>query len=231
MRTYRNEWKYNCDDSGFVLLSARLQEVLAIDEHTLANSKYSIHSLYFDDYRNSCARDNAYGIEKRYKWRIRYYDGPHRSLHLELKEKRYGRCHKSSCPLTKKQLEAILDKREHELIWTAKQKLLKRFCTEIMTRRFEPKVIIHYERTAYVEPITNIRITFDQNISASNEFDRFVNGDYTKYPLQEKGQHILEVKFDHILPGYIGNIINSHHFKQIAFSKYYLGRKKIEGTL
>lgn len=231
MRTYRNEWKYNCDESGFVLLSARLQQILAIDEHTLKNNKYSIHSLYFDDYRNSCARDNAYGIEKRFKWRIRYYDGPRRSLHLELKEKRYGRCHKSSCPLTKKQLKLILSQKPEEVLWSTNQKLLKRFCAEILTRRFEPKVIVHYERTAYIEPITNIRITFDQNISAGNEFDKFLSGDYARHPLQEKGQHILEVKFDHILPGYISNIINSHHFKQIAFSKYYLGRKQIEGLL
>lgn len=228
MKKYRNEWKYCCDEGELALLSSRLQNVLAIDEHTLEKKTYNIHSLYFDDYTNTSAHDNAVGAERRFKWRIRYYDGPKQSLHLELKTKLCGRTHKDSCPLTKKELKLILDKRPEEILWKTKHKLLKRFCVAMMTRLFEPKVIIYYERTAYVEPITNIRITLDQNISASPDFRNFIKGDYQRFPLQDKARHILEVKFDYILPSYIRDIINSHGFKQTSFSKYYLGRKKME---
>ena len=228
MKKYRNEWKYCCDEGELALLSSRIQNILDIDEHSLEKSTYNIHSLYFDDYRNTSARDNAFGVERRYKWRIRYYDGPKTSLHLELKSKLNGRTHKDSCPMTKKELKLILNNRPEEVLWKTKHKLMKRFCVAIMTRRFVPKAIIYYERTAYVEPITNIRITLDKNISASPDFDKFMTGDYLKYPLQDKARHILEVKFDYILPSYIRDIINSHGFKQTSFSKYYLGRKKLE---
>lgn len=130
--------------------------------------------------------------------------------------------------MTKKELKLILDNKPEEILWKTKYKLLRRFCVATMSRRFEPKVIIHYERTAYVEPITNIRITLDQNIAAGNDFEHFIDGKYMRYPIQEKARHVLEVKFDYILPSYIKDIINSHGFRQTSFSKYYLGRKKME---
>ena len=33
-------------------------------------------------------------------------------------------------------------------------------------------------------------------------------GSYIRYPVQEKEKHVLEVKFDYILPGYIKSITN-----------------------
>ena len=98
-----------------------------------------------------------------------------------------------------------------------------------MTKKLEPKAIIHYERVAYVEEITNIRITLDQNISVSDDFDHFTDGDYMGCPIQEKGQSVLEVKFDHILPGYIRHILTNRHLIQTAFSKYCIGRKMLQG--
>ena len=228
MKKYRNEWKYCCDEGELALLSARIQNILAVDEHALEQEKYVLHSLYFDDYKDTCAYDNVIGLERRYKWRIRYYDGPSTYLHLELKQKLYGRTHKDSCELSKSDYRLIMENRAEELFWKTDNKLLKKFCYAIMTRQFRPKVIIYYERTAYVEPITNIRITLDQNISASNDFDHFLDGNYQKIPLLGGSRHILEVKFDYILPGYIRDIVNSHGFKQISFSKYYIGRKKLE---
>ena len=114
------------------------------------------------------------------------------------------------------------------VFWGTENALLRRFCTDMMTRRFTPKVIVDYERTAFVEPCTNIRITLDRNISASGELGAFLRGDYLCHPLQGRQCHILEVKFDDILPGYIRGLVHSRDFQQTTFSKYYLGRKKLE---
>ena len=46
---------------------------------------------------------------------------------------------------------------------------------------YQPKVIIDYERIAYVEEITNVRITFDMKISASYELENFLDGDYQSF--------------------------------------------------
>lgn len=228
MKKYRNEWKYCCIDGELKLLESRLKDILELDPYTGRNGKYCVHSLYFDDYKDTCVKENEAGVAVRFKWRIRYYEDLPDKIHLERKEKYYGRCHKDSCSLTKKEFEALISGNVSEIFWKTDKELLKRFCIDIMTKRFAPKVIIDYERTAYIEPISNIRITLDQNISASYAIEEFLTGNYQKFPIQEKQQQVLEVKFDEILPSYVRNIVCSYGFRQTSFSKYYLGRKKVE---
>ena len=228
-RQYRNEWKYCCSNHDLALLESRLSELLSTDKHSGISGGYNVRSLYFDDIRNTCAYQNQAGLPDRFKWRIRYYGGgTSRHMHLEFKRKHDGRGIKKSCRITEEEFKKILDNRPEEVLWGTDERLLKRFCYEIMTRGFRPKVIIDYDRVAYTEPITNIRITLDKNISAAYEFDKFLSGDYLKMPLQEANNHILEVKFDNILPSYIRNIVDSYGMKQTSFSKYYFGRKKLE---
>ncbi len=93
---------------------------------------------------------------------------------------------------------------------------------------YKPKVIIDYERMAYVEEITNVRITFDMKISASYELENFLIQDYQSFSVLPSGLNVLEVKFDDILPSHIRNIVESYSLKQCSFSKYYYGRKIID---
>ena len=230
MKKYRNEWKFCCSEEELAMLSLRICPILEPDPHGDENGKYEIHSLYFDDYRDSCAADNEASAASRFKYRIRYYGGMSDLLFLERKEKLYGRCHKDSCRITPEQYEALVSGDVGELLYGECDPLVKRFASDILTRRFTPKVIIDYDRVAYVETISNIRITFDTNISASFATDEFRSGDYIRMPLQQKARHVLEVKFDEILPGHIKNMIYSSEFQQTTFSKYYLGRRCLEGV-
>ena len=95
----------------------------------------------------------------------------------------------------------------------------------MMIYNYKPKVIIDYERIAFVEDITNVRITFDMKISASYELEKFLDGDYQNFYILPSGLNVLEVKFDEILPSHIRNIVESYNYKQRSFSKYYYGRK------
>ncbi|MBD5548689.1 MAG: polyphosphate polymerase domain-containing protein [Lachnospiraceae bacterium] len=228
MKKYRNEWKYCCSANDISIISNRLSAILAQDIHSDDNGKYEIHTLYFDDYKNSCAKENDAGISKRFKYRIRYYGNQYEYMKLECKEKINGYCHKESCLISLREYQMIMEEKTNELIWETEKPLLKRFCTSCMTRRFTPKVIIDYERTAYIEDITNIRITLDGNISVSDDFSHFLDGNYMRYPVQEKGQYILEVKFDYIMPSYIRHIITNRKLVLSSFSKYCAGRKKIQ---
>lgn len=232
MTKYRNEWKFICSDQELALLEQRLSEVLKLDTHAGPSGIYSVRSLYFDDYVNSSAYQNAAGIPNRAKWRIRYYGGgTSRHMHLEYKKKTNGRGKKLSCKLSPEECNEIIQGEHFKVLWGTDRDLLRRFCGEISTKLYAPKVIIDYDRKAYVEPITNMRITFDMNISASYEFDKFTSGKYLKIPLQEKHLHVLEVKFDDIMPGHVHNIISSYGQQQSSFSKYYMGRKKLEELL
>ncbi len=213
------------------MIDSRLSAILDRDSHSGANGKYEVHNLYFDDYKDSCTRENDAGVSKRFKYRIRYYGDPYGYMKLECKEKLNGYCHKESCRISLKEYEMIIKGRTNELIWRTEEPLLKRFCISCMTRRFVPKMIVEYERTAYIEEITNVRITLDENISVSDELLSFLSGDHMRYPVQEKGQYVLEVKFDDILPSYIRHIITDRNLVLTSFSKYYVGRKKIQSMV
>lgn len=231
MKKYRNEWKYICTNCDIELLKSRISNLLSIDNNSNAKGEYYIHSLYFDNYKNRCVKENDSGDFKRFKWRIRYYNDVSDGLFLEKKEKLFGRCYKEKCKLSKEQYNSIIAGDYMTVFWNTQEKVLQQFIIDIINKNFRPSVIIDYERMAFVEPITNIRITLDTNISAGYEVEKFLDGNYMAFPIQQKNYQILEVKFDYILPSYIKNIVCSFGFNQTAFSKYYLGRKRIDGVL
>lgn len=228
MAQYRSEWKYICTDGQLELIRARLSGILAPDSHAGSDGSYTVHSLYFDDYRDSCAAGNESGDGIRYKYRVRYYGNSAESLHLERKLKRYGMGEKKSCPLSPAEYSALLGGDGCSTFWGTDQPLMKEFCALMMTRGFQPKVIIDYERTAFVEKTAHIRITLDRNITAAYDCPSFLSGSYIKFPIQDVHQNILEVKFDEFLPGWLRKTIESLNLRQTTFSKYYLGRKRLE---
>ena len=221
---YRNEWKYCENEADLLAMKERLAGILNYDAHAGEDGKYEIQSLYFDDYKDTCARDNVAGEGERFKYRIRYYGNESEKLWLEKKEKKNSGCYKQKCALSIQEYQDIIDGKAMEVFWETQKLLLKEFCVDIVTKRFSPKVIISYQREAFVEPITNIRITLDRNISASDEIGQFLSGNYFCVPVMEKEKHVLEVKFDEVLPSYIKAVLQSDVLLQQSFSKYYLGR-------
>ena len=228
IKKYRNEWKYYGTSGELRLIGVRLDAALQKDIHGDPTGKYTVHSLYFDDWRDSCVRENDAGISERVKYRIRRYGKKEGPLWLERKEKAGGRCHKESCMLSLEAYRDILEQDPEKAFWQAEEPLLKRFCVRCMADGFVPKAVIDYERTAYVDEILHVRITLDENISVSDDFSHFTDGDYIRYPLLDKNQHVLEVKFDELLPGYVKQIVTERNLLFSSFSKYALGRKKLQ---
>ena len=228
IKKYRTEWKYCEEEADLLARKQKLMAILEHDSHAGENGKYLIHSLYFDDYKDTCARENVAGEGKRFKYRIRYYGDDSQHLWLEKKEKKNNYCHKRQCPISTAEYLSLLNGNPLKVFWSTENQLLKEFCIDIVTKRFLPKVIISYEREAFVEVITNVRVTFDYNVAASDEIHRFLDGDYLKTPVLERKKHILEVKFDDILPSYIKAVLQSNILMQQSFSKYYLGRITIQ---
>lgn len=226
IKTYRNEWKYRCGEADLAKIEALVENVMERDENS--DGPYTIHSLYFDDIFDTCAVDTSAGLFKRFKYRIRFYGDSPDKLFLERKEKLEGRCHKKRCFLTEDEYESIMEGDFDKLLWSTDKELLKQFCVHSMKRCFSPKAIICYERSAYAEPITNVRITFDRNISASGEVSRFRDMDYMRVPILPENEHLLEVKFDYILSSTYRHLISDECLTQTSFSKYYLGRQRID---
>lgn len=227
MKKYRNEWKYSLHEAEMARVEHRIGAVLSRDAHAGGDGRYGVHSLYFDDLSNACARETEAGNGERFKYRIRYYDQNPGFLRLERKEKLYGGCFKLSCRITREEFSLLSSGDVSTLLYDEARPLLRRFAADILRRGFTPRVIVDYERIAFVEPISNVRITLDLNIAVSKEYGRFLEGDYLKVPLLSKGQHVLEVKFDDILPGYIKQSVYECNLQQRSFSKYCLGFEKL----
>ena len=163
------------------LLRSRLSEVMELDPHTPAGGRYLIHSLYFDDYKDTSVYTTDSGLSKRFKWRIRYYGNDLTYIVLEKKEKLESRCHKKSCKITVEEYEKIIAGDVTDLIFDTEKNLIKELAIDMLVHDYRPKIIIDYERIAYVEEITNVRITFDMKISASYELENFLDGDYQNF--------------------------------------------------
>ena len=226
---YRVENKYLVSDLDIAVITRRLETVMHRDIHQTGQC-YEIRSVYFDDIYDSAMDENDAGIDCRKKYRVRIYDPENSPIKLEIKEKVCGLTKKTACAITRQEWEAFLQNEDglsfdfrapmNEVILKSKRDCLR------------PKVIIAYERSAFVHPSGNVRITFDRNIMASKELDSFfaprVEG---LVPVLPKGMHILEVKYDEILPDMIAKQLEVGKLRKTAFSKYYLGRQAIGGEL
>ncbi|MCI8613704.1 MAG: VTC domain-containing protein [Lachnospiraceae bacterium] len=104
IQKYRSERKYCEAEPELVYLKERLASILPYDSNADENGKYEINTLYFDDYKDTCAKLNVSGEGKRFKYRIRYYGKNSGQLWLEKKEKINSYCHKRKCVLLLEEL-------------------------------------------------------------------------------------------------------------------------------
>lgn len=221
---YRHEFKYLCSFAELTLLEARLKGLVFPDTHAGEDGVYNIRSLYFDDYYDTCLKENESGTDPREKFRIRIYNHSRERISLELKKKEKGKTRKLSCLLTEEQCRTLMAGRIPEMTKDTPA-LLGKLCLLMRTRLMRPKVIVEYERIPYVYPLGNVRITMDENISSSDRTDLFLEEQIPLRPILRAGQHILEVKYDEYLPDQIYRTMQLGHLRPTAFSKYYLCRK------
>ncbi|MBQ6896469.1 MAG: polyphosphate polymerase domain-containing protein [Oscillospiraceae bacterium] len=224
---YRVENKYLVTDADLAVLRARLATVMKPDANQDGDF-YTIRSVYFDDIADSCMNENEDGVDQRKKYRIRIYDPKSDFIRLEIKEKNRGVTKKYSCKLTRQETDMIMD--GSMPLTPGDRKPLNLMQLQMRCRRMQPKAIIEYERTAFVHPVGNVRITFDRNIMASRICEDFFEDRVsTMVPVLPAGMHVLEVKYDEFLPDFIARQLEIGVLRQTAFSKYYLGRLAING--
>ena len=206
---FRHELKYICSEAELQIIEARIKSVCHIDSHAGATGTYQIRSVYFDDVNDTCLHENISGTDPREKIRIRAYNCDSSYISLERKRKERTMTHKHSRRLSLEECNNLI----HDKYIDSRLGCMY------------PKVLVVYERTPYVYEVGNVRITFDRNISSSSNIDDFFNKDALLRPIMPVGKHLLEVKYDEILPDYLYNMMNLGLLQQTAFSKYYLCRK------
>ena len=106
--SYRHELKYQINPADHHALRQRLRTVMKCDPHTGADGLYTIRSVYFDNYKDKALREKVYGVQKREKFRIRYYNDDFSYITLEKKIKHNDLCMKIDAPLTVEEYRRIL---------------------------------------------------------------------------------------------------------------------------
>lgn len=219
---YRHELKFLVSDGQMEMVRYRLKLLMRQDVHQKRDI-YTVRSLYFDDFDDSYMQENEDGVDNRKKFRIRIYEGDASLIHLEKKLKYRSMTGKMVREISKDDCRIYMSGRAPGLK-PESDELEKEIFLQIKSRGLHPVSIVEYERTAFVEPKGNVRITFDRNISGSEKTKGFLEKKLFMVPLLPKGKHVLEVKYDELLPDYISGVLEMGGLQRITFSKYYYSR-------
>ncbi|MCR4695270.1 MAG: polyphosphate polymerase domain-containing protein [Pseudobutyrivibrio sp.] len=211
---WRHELKFLVSEETLERIKYRLMPIMELDAYH-GDDGYLIRSVYFDDYEDSCVADNLAGVDKRSKYRIRTYEANSDFIRLEKKSKSNGLNKKDMWELTKDQCDAYLDGQAHLMI------------PQMQARHMIPKCIVEYHRLAFTYPTGNVRITFDTNLRGSKNISDFYKDRIDAVPALPVGQHILEIKYDEVLPRFIQESVDTGNLMQQSFSKYYYVRKTV----
>lgn len=222
---YRNELKFQLTYLEMQKIRYRLENMMAYDQNQDGDF-YTVQSLYFDDIYDSCFYESRSGVDNRKKYRIRIYNGDPGRIHLEKKCKVRD--------LTKKVTEEISLERCRKLVSGNQTEgggdLEKELDYMIQSKKMMPKCIVEYDRCAMVEQVGNVRITFDMKVRGSIRIGSFPDGKPEGFEtVMLQGMHILEVKYDELLPEYIRRTVNLETLQRQSVSKYVLVRQKFNG--
>lgn len=214
---FRHEWKHQINYADLLALRRRLRAVISPDSHS-ADGRYLIRSLYFDTPSDRALREKLDGVDRREKFRIRFYNGDTSLIHLEKKSKRSGLCSKESAELTREEAQSIAD---GAWGWMADsgRPLVQELYRKMTCSLLRPRTIVDYTREAFVYAPGNVRVTLDYGLRTGLGCTDFLSPHCVTIPAGD-APSILEVKWDQFLPSVIRDAVQLEDRRASAFSKY-----------
>ena len=97
----RHELKYRISLRDDRILASRLGKLFPRDKNAGKEGSYRITSLYFDTPSDTALRQKLEGVDRREKFRLRYYGEDLSFIRLEKKFKMNGLCGKHSARVTR----------------------------------------------------------------------------------------------------------------------------------
>ena len=217
MTQYRHEWKHEITLSDRLVLRQRLRAAARPDGHA-RDGRYFTRSLYFDNLADKALREKLDGVDRREKFRIRYYDYDTSLIRLEKKSKRNGLGRKVSAPLTAEEAGALAEGRWDWMPASGRDLVLELY-SKMKSQGLRPRTIVDYTREAFVYGPGNVRVTLDYDIRTGLRCTDFLNPDCVTVPAGD-APAILEVKWDAYLPEVIRDAVRLPGRRASAFSKY-----------
>ena len=219
-KPYRHELKYSISYPDYLTIRGRIKNLMRPDPHAGPDGKYRIRSIYFDNIDDKALREKVYGVSKREKFRIRYYNDDLSFITLEKKMKIGCLCLKYDATITEEECRKILAG-DTKFMIEHQSELVRELYAKMKYQRLKPRVLVSYVREPYIYAPGNVRITFDSQIRTSLYSQYFLTGDVNDISATDTPEDmLLEVKYDAFLPGVIQDMIQIKDVRQEAFSKY-----------
>ncbi|MCR5389015.1 MAG: polyphosphate polymerase domain-containing protein [Lachnospiraceae bacterium] len=214
---YRHELKYKISYSDYLTIRNRLKAVMDPDPHA-RDGTYTIRSVYFDNLYDKVLREKIDGVQKREKFRIRYYNDDLTYITLEKKMKINSLCLKYSAKISEEEFRKILS---GDIDWMkdSSEELVKELYAKMRYQRLKPRVRVSYLREPYIYKAGNVRVTFDSKIRTTMFQSGFIEAEDVA-ATEESSDMIMEVKFDKFIPEIIRAMVQVPGMDQQAFSKY-----------
>lgn len=240
MQRFRKELKFIMTEDKLSEIESRLRGAMRIDDNQHGDY-YVIRSIYFDSPTDVCVRENLAGIGdvRREKYRIRAYGRLDESsqkivmsdnkISAEIKIRYRDTISKQSEDISREQFNSIILNGDYRYLCKSDKNNLvyDKYIIKLAGERYTPKTIVEYKRCAYTYRPSNVRITFDRDITASNAFEDFFESKLYGIPVMEKGMHVLEVKYDEFLPDEIRMLFEDIEISRTSCSKYCLCREAL----
>ncbi|MBQ2896628.1 MAG: polyphosphate polymerase domain-containing protein [Oscillospiraceae bacterium] len=212
----RYELKFLLSHYAAELVEKRLSAVMAHDRNADGRGGYFIRSLYFDDQQWTAYRDKLAGVEKRAKYRIRFYNHDDSFLSFEKKEKLRDMTRKTGVRIDRALAERMIANGD---IAGREEDLLREFAA-LYRGGLRPRVLVDYDRTVFVHPLGNTRVTLDRAVRSAPYKTELFDPGLCTLPVLPEGQCVLEVKYDKIIPSFIPRLLEGIPKDRSSVSKY-----------
>ena len=235
MKGYRKEQKYIVGDDQLADVANRISPLMRRDIHQKGDH-YRVRSVYFDSPTLECYRQNMAGVSPREKYRIRTYDCSSDTISAEIKIRHRDTISKMTARIGRDlydrlvfgdraaRIEALLGLTGED---KGSERVFEKYLMRIMNGMYRPVCIIDYERSAYVYDIGNVRITFDRNVTVSEDFAGMFEARLPGRAVLADNRHILEIKYDEFLPDEIAAVLGGMGLCRCSCSKYALAQTGI----
>ena len=227
-RVLREEKKFLINIEDFLRLSHKLEQLLHQDEHNGTHG-YIIRSLYFDTVYDRDYFEKAAGLELRRKIRLRVYDPAADFAMLEMKQKQGNQQLKRSLRVSREDGK-LISRGDYSPLLKYEDPFATECYAMMHTRCYRPVTVVEYNRKAFIAKENKIRVTFDNQIVATEScFDVF-SPTLNMNPVLDKFDVVLEVKYNGFLLDYIRRLLCDVDRTELSVSKYVLARQNAYQT-
>lgn len=211
MKRYELKYRLSKDQLDYFL--KRIKEHMKVDKYGLT----SIASLYFDTPDFYLINRSIEKPKFKEKLRLRSYGLANKEskTFLEIKRKSEG--------IVYKRRITLLEEEALNLIYSKEPSNKSQISRELESfincySSLEPKYLVIYDRLAFYQDDSDLRVTIDMNPRYRN-YDLNLHTSMEGIPLLEDGGAILEIKVQHSIPLWLTEILSQGKIYQTSFSK------------